>query len=144
MDNLEWIGEFFSTHKLQVSKIFSAGGCRELWLQGQIFLHLEEEGLLTNATQHKFDLYLPERFVFEIKMLGGYFQSKVKDGLCADFNKLASKSLHEKKYVMLVLDNQIGTDTKLYDSLSKFEHDSGKRLVELFFGEFSVIVWDVL
>ena len=144
MNNLHWVDRFFETHHHQIGKIFKAGGCRELWLQGQIFLYLEHEGLQTNAKKNKFDLYSSDRFACEIKVLGGYFQPKVKSSLYNDFNKLASKNLPEQKYVMLVLDKQEGTNTRLYESLISFEHNAGSRLIESEFERFSVIVWTVL
>ncbi|MCG6272310.1 hypothetical protein K6U70_09040 [Vibrio vulnificus] len=144
MDNLDWVSEFFGVHQNQISRIFQAGGCRELWLQGQIFLYLEQDGLQTNATKNKFDLYQKGAFVCEIKVLGGNFQAKVKSGLRSDFDKLASKEMLEDKYVMLVLDKQAGTGTQLYKSLSLFEHGAGSRVLEQDFSTFSVTVWHVL
>ncbi|MBE8567781.1 MULTISPECIES: hypothetical protein [Vibrio] len=144
MSNISWMSDFFDVHGNQISKIFKAGGCRELWLQGQIFLYLEQEDLQTNATKSKYDLYQEGVFACEVKVLGGNFQSKVMNSLRADFDKLTSKEIPEEKYVLLVLDKQEGTSTKLYRSLSTFSHKAGQKVLDKDLGAFSVTAWKVL
>ena len=43
-----WLDLFFNEYTPQINKIFRAGGCRELWLQGQIYLHSGLPELKTN------------------------------------------------------------------------------------------------
>ena len=74
---IDWLPGFFSTHADRIKRILPAGGCRELWLQGEIYLYLSGDGLLTNATQRKYDLYMEGGFVMELKILGGDYQRKV-------------------------------------------------------------------
>ena len=86
--NVKWIPSFLEKTKEDISIIKNAEGCRELWVQGAIYLYLKDDEVRTNATQRKYDVYKKDKFVIEIKFLGGNYQRKVLQSLSNDFDKL--------------------------------------------------------
>lgn len=140
---VEWVPEFFSIHAGRIEKILPAGGCRELWLQGEIFLFLGGDGLVTNSTKRKYDLYKENSFVMEVKLLGGNYQRKVLNSLGQDFEKLFKHAGNEQKYVLLVLDNTC-QESRLYDELFNYQNDLAKQVYYHDFGRFCVLLWRVI
>jgi hypothetical protein len=137
-----WIHSFLIKKQKEISKIRHAGGCRELWVQGEIYLYLNDEDVLTNATQSKYDVYKEEHFVLEIKFLGGHYQRKVLKNLSNDFDKLSKHDGREPKFVLLILDTS-EKDTDLYDELYDFKHPKGRRCFREPYSNFYAILWKV-
>ena len=140
---IDWISGFFSMNADRVKRILPAGDCRELWLQGEIYLYLSDEGLLTNATQRKYDLYMERGFVMELKLLGGNYQRKVLGYLSRDFEKLERHVGKEQKYVLLVLDNRCQSTT-LYDELFNYKNDRARLDFYQDYEPFCVLLWRVI
>lgn len=140
---VEWVPEFFSGNVGRIEKIFSAGGCRELWLQGEIFLFLSDDSLETNSTKKKYDLFKQNSFAMEIKLLGGNYQRKVINSLGKDFVKLSSHQGNEQKYVLLVLDNRF-QEYCLYDELFNYHNDLANQVYYNDFGPFCVMLWRLI
>lgn len=140
---VEWVPEFFSENVDRIEKILPAGGCRELWLQGEIFLFLGGDGLVTNSTERKYDLYKKNSFVMEVKLLGGNYQRKVLNSLRQDFEKVSLHEGNEQKYVLLVLDNRF-PESKLYDELFNYQNSLAKQVYYRDFGPFCVLLWRVI
>ncbi|GAB6261205.1 hypothetical protein PSSHI_14480 [Photobacterium sp. R1] len=139
---IAWLPAYFKDRQTQIAKILNAGGCRELWMQGDIYLYLNDDALRTNATKYRFDLYKEDQFAIELKVLGGQYQSKVVSFLENDFRKLLSNTTVQDKYVVLVLDNS-SPETKLYSRLFSYAHPSGSLISQLDFGAFCVRIWKV-
>lgn len=139
---VNWISEFFEKISNRLTRILSAGGCRELWLQGEIYLYLDDSTVKTNATLKKYDVYKENSFILEIKLLGGNYQKKVISRLEDDFKKLADHSGLEQKYMLLVLDNQC-QNTTLYDQLYNYQHSSGKQVFYKDYRAYCVLLWRV-
>lgn len=140
---VDWIPEFFHQNSQRVDRILSAGGCRELWLQGEMYLFLNEDELRTNATKKKYDLYKEGCFVIELKLLGGNYQRKVLGYLKKDFDKLHAHLGTEKRYVLLVLDNSC-QDSQLYDELFNYQSELAKQIYHKDYGGFCVILWRLI
>lgn len=140
---VDWIPDFFSRNAGRIEQILPASGCRELWLQGEIYLYLSGDGLLTNATQRKYDLYMEGCFVMELKLLGGDYQRKVLGYLNKDFEKLERHVGKEQKYVLLVLDNRCQSTT-LYDELFNYKNDRARLDFYQDYGSFCVLLWRVI
>ncbi|GGE69833.1 hypothetical protein GCM10011533_22760 [Streptosporangium jomthongense] len=140
---VEWVPEFFSENVDRIEKILPAGGCRELWLQGEIFLFLGGDGLVTNSTERKYDLYKKNSFVMEVKLLGGNYQRKVLNSLRQDFEKVSLHEGNEQKYILLVLDNRF-PESKLYDELFNYQNSLAKQIYYRDFGPFCVLLWRVI
>lgn len=140
---VEWVPEFFSENVDRIEKILPAGGCRELWLQGEIFLFLGGDGLVTNSTERKYDLYKKNSFVMEVKLLGGNYQRKVLNSLRQDFEKVSLHEGNEQKYILLVLDNRF-PESKLYDELFNYQNSLAKQVYYRDFGPFCVLLWRVI
>lgn len=106
MDWIKFFVSFFKKKKYLINRILDAGGCRECWLQGEIYLHAKAKHkvLLTNASSHKFDLSSGKgRMVAEIKICGGDYQPKMRGLIKADVRKLKNAQA-SKKYMILVVD----------------------------------------
>jgi hypothetical protein len=140
---VDWLPDFFSLHADRIKRILPASGCRELWLQGEIYLYLSDDGLLTNATQSKYDLYMEGGFVMELKLLGGDYQRKVLSYLNRDFEKLQSHVGKEQKYVLLVLDNRCQS-TRLYGELFNYKNELGRLYFYQDYGPFCVLLWRMI
>lgn len=140
---VDWLPEFFRLHADQIKRILPAGGCRELWLQGEIYLYLSDRGLSTNATLNKYDLYLEDSFVMELKLLGGDYQRKVLGYLGKDFEKLKKHVGKEQKYVLLVLDNRCQS-TRLYGELFNYKTELAKLVFYFDYGSFCVLLWRLI
>ncbi|WP_303292348.1 hypothetical protein [Marinobacter sp. SS5-14b] len=140
---VEWVPEFFSANVDRIEKILPAGGCRELWLQGEIYLFLGGDGLVTNSTEKKYDLYKRNSFVMEVKLLGGNYQRKVLNSLAQDFEKVSLHEGNEQKYVLLVLDNRF-QESKLYDELFNYQNSLAKQVYYQDFGPFCILLWRVI
>ncbi len=140
---VEWVPEFFSVNVDRIEKILPAGGCRELWLQGEIYLFLGGDGLVTNSTEKKYDLYKRNSFVMEVKLLGGNYQRKVLNSLAQDFEKVSLHEGNEQKYVLLVLDNRF-QESKLYDELFNYQNSLAKQVYYQDFGPFCILLWRVI
>lgn len=86
-----WLDEmtrFFKVHADSVSEIFDASGCREGWLQGELFRYFRKRKRPIDVNTYRYpnggiaDLSAvgPPPMVGEIKLLGGGYQSKVITG----------------------------------------------------------------
>ncbi len=112
---------FFESHKSDIDTILDAQGCREEWVQGEMFLHAPSGSLQTNATLHKYDLVsdVNPGMLAEIKICGGDYQEKMKDLIAADVDKLAKAPPGPAKYIILVIDSR-NLETKLGKWLNDF------------------------
>ncbi|KDM89794.1 hypothetical protein [Photobacterium galatheae] len=137
-----WLSTYFKDRHAQIAKILNIGGCRELWMQGDIYLYLNDNDLRTNATRYKFDIYKKGHFAIELKILGGQYQRKVLNDLENDFRKLSSNAVEQDQYVVLVLDNS-SPETKLYSQLSNYAHPAGNLISQSDFGAFCIRIWKV-
>ncbi len=117
MNWIEFFKSFFDAKKDHINQILDAGGCRECWLQGEMYLHAKAKHkvLLTNASSHKFDLSSGKgRMVAEIKICGGDYQPKMQGLIEADVRKLENTPQAREKYMILVVDTRrVDTKTKL-------------------------------
>ncbi len=128
---------FFKKNKLQIEQILDSCGCREGWLQGQLYL-ANPKKLLTNNGPLKFDLASTDsKMIAEIKICGGDYNSKMKSLINSDVAKLKRANAAEKYMILLV-------DTRHLDSnLGQWLRDNAtpSRCVKITGNNFLVSVW---
>jgi hypothetical protein len=98
---------FFDLRKSEIDKILDAQGCREGWIQGEMFLHAPSGSLKTNATLKKYDLVSEiHPMLAEIKICGGDYQGKMRHLIEADVDKLHKAPRGPAKYIILLIDTR--------------------------------------
>ena len=131
---------FFDSRKNEIDKILDAQGCREGWLQGEIFLCAPPNSLQTNATSQKYDLVSKiDQMIAEIKICGGNYQGKMKGLIEADVAKLAKAPSGQAKYFILLIDTR-----KLGSSLGKWLIDfqpTAEEFTEVHGQYFKARIW---
>ena len=104
---MEFFETFFARHKEQLARLLDAGGCREGWIQGQMFLDAPPRFLKTNATKRNYDLYSEAPLAIgEIKICGGDYQPKMQGRIEKDVKKLRQSEATEK-YMILIVDTRV-------------------------------------
>ena len=107
---MDWIAlfrDFFEREHERIRTILDAGGCREGWLQGQLFLCGRHLGLKTNATARKYDLYCEQPRMFaELKICGGDYMAKMQWAIECDIAKLRAAPSATDRYMILVVDDR--------------------------------------
>lgn len=94
--NATWaatILDLIADFERELAEVLNASGCREGWLQGELFRRLRAKGIQDIRTNDypyagnvrvRADLWVPEKMVAEIKVLGDSgFHPKVIDGLAS-------------------------------------------------------------
>ena len=143
MNWIEFFTSFFEDQKDPINRILDAGGCRECWLQGEMYLHAEPEVLVTNASPHKFDLSSDKYpMVAEIKICGGDYQYKMTGLIEADVRKLKSAPQDREKYMILVVDTRV-VDTPLGKWLMTYKVDGDPPSQQIPSTHFVAKIWKV-
>jgi len=153
-DWLDYFTSYFEEHEDSVSMILDARGCREGWLQGELFLYAikyfgEEEVVTTNDSKHKYDLFSDKKsMATEIKICGGDYQLKVKGLIKADIAKLKKNPLNFNNLFFLFLIDRRYPDTILGHWLKRGYLDeqefAGHDKAELFKSDkFRVDAWKI-
>lgn len=107
MDWIAHFSDFFSRHSKPLEAILDAAGCREAWVQGQMFLDRGELQIKTNATRDKLDLRCADPpMIAEIKVCGGDYAAKMQAWIEADVDKLARVDGAYERYMILIVDNR--------------------------------------
>lgn len=124
LDWLAYFARFFWQAAAPLAEVLDADGCREGWLQGELFRYGRRHGpkLSTNASvgsrRRKFDLLCKcPPMVAEIKICGGSYQTKNRGMIRDDVEKLLRAGDCFAKILVLVVDRRV-TDTKLADWLA--------------------------
>lgn len=164
---MQWIPNFFTDIYNDLKEISYAAGVRERWLQGQMYLHVKNEGNAIQLEksisvtpfetqggntndQKKFDIVLDDKFAIELKIIGASHQSKMLDIFEQDFQRLISitdKTYASGKYVILVLvkDGELKPNNNLHEKLKNFSDSSiSKPYFEHDYGFFTVKVWKII
>jgi len=111
---MDWMGFFADAvdkiHKDLAEVVVNAAGCREGWLQGELFLAGRERGLRVNecAIGHrkKADLSFgdPPTMVAEIKIIGAGYFPKQQYALEEDVNRMRRfAGRNAERYMILVI-----------------------------------------
>lgn len=107
---MNWIAyftDFFQERSAHVHSILDAAGCREGWVQGEMFLHARDLHLKTNATRSRFDLLCPEPpMIAEIKICGGDYAPKMRQLIQDDVQKLGCAAGGWERFMILIVDNR--------------------------------------
>jgi len=107
---MNWIAyftDFFRQRSEYVHSILDADGCRERWVQGEMFLHARGLHLKTDATRSRFDLLCPEPpMIAEIKICGGEYAPKMQKLIQDDVRKLERAAGDWERFMILVVDNR--------------------------------------
>jgi len=161
---MQWIPSFFTDIYNELSNISGAAGVRERWLQGQMYLHVLDNGKDIELEKslpvktpkgeppksQKFDIVLDGKLAIELKIIGISHQTKMFDIFKKDFQRLISitdEIYSSGKYVMLVLvkDDESKLNNNLHEKLKNFS-DSAivKPYFEHDYGYFSVKVWKII
>ena len=112
MDWMTFFDDFFSQRATELAVILDAGGCREGWVQGEMFLQGKDLAIKTNATSSKFDLLcLTPPMIAEIKLCGGgggyeVNASKMRGWIKCDVQKLAHAEGEYERFFILIVDNR--------------------------------------
>ncbi|MCX6996475.1 MAG: hypothetical protein NTV49_05195 [Kiritimatiellaeota bacterium] len=107
MNWITYFADFFRRRSEHVQAILDAAGCREGWIQGEMFLHARDLHLKTNATGSKFDLLCPEPpMIAEIKICGGDYAPKMRGFIQDDVHKLACAGDVGQRFMILIVDNR--------------------------------------
>jgi hypothetical protein len=145
MNWIEFFTSFFKAQKGRINRILDAGGCRECWLQGEMYLHAKAKHkvLLTNASSNKFDLSSGKgRMVAEIKICGGDYQYKMTGLIEADVLKLKNAQQDKEKYMILVVDTR-KVKTKLGKWLKAYKVDGAPPSQQIPSTHFVAKIWEV-
>src|SRR5258708_4332105 len=105
--------DFFDASAESIGVVLDAWGCREGWLQGELYRAGRRRGLRVNqyslGGNRKADLCClesPPRMVAEVKVLGAHYQSKMRFALDADAERLSAiKDAELERYIVLVIPN---------------------------------------
>jgi hypothetical protein len=104
--------DFFDYSAESIGVVVSARGCREGWLQGELYRAGRRRGLRVNEYPlgglKKADLRCqePPRMVAEIKVLGADYEGKMRYALDADVERLTAIDDTElERYMVLVIPN---------------------------------------
>lgn len=115
--------DFFDYAAESIGVVVYASGCREGWLQGELYRAGWRRGLRANefplGGNQKSDLSCREspRMVAEVKVLGADFQGKMRYALDADVARLtAIPDAELERYMVLVIPNS-GVQSLLGDYL---------------------------
>ena len=107
MNWMTYFADFFRQRSADLQAILDAAGCREGWVQGEMFLHARQLHLETNATGYKFDLHCPTPpMIAEIKICGGDYAPKMKGYIQDDVKKLADAQGVWQRFLILVVDKR--------------------------------------
>jgi len=112
MNWITYFEAFFRQRSERLHVILDAGGCREGWVQGEIFLHARDLHLETNTTPSKYDLLCPNPpMIAEIKICGGDYSPKMQGYIQDDVRKLATAEGDYQRFMILIVDNSCPTTT---------------------------------
>lgn len=124
---MNWIAtfkSFFESRRNEIGKILDARGCREGWIQGEMFLHMPFGSMQTNDTTQKYDLVSVSVPMFaEIKVCGGDYQPKMMHMIEEDVAKLQKAPHDSAKYFILLIDTR-NLGTRLGKWLLDFQPES--------------------
>lgn len=137
--------DFFDFSAESVGVVVHASGCREGWLQGELYRAGWRRGLKVNeypfGRNQKADLCCLERprMVAEIKVLGADYQGKMRKALNADVERLeAIIDFDIEKYMILVIP-QCEVQTPLGNHLASVCY--GARCIERQYPGFKLRLW---
>ncbi len=135
-----WLPDFFNNPDLvkRLSIVLEANGCRELWLQGEIYRYLNENEIRAQTNvkfksvdpYKSYDLVKKEDngFIIEIKIIGGDHQSKMLSIFEEDFLRLYR--LHDNLHKTRETINEIHSlDDNFIDQVKNMK--SLKKLINL-------------
>jgi hypothetical protein len=112
----------------QLKGIANARGCREGWVQGELFLAAldQRKSMQTNATPKKYDLWCEQdghRMCAEIKFCGDDYSPKMKNLVLADAEKIRKAPSTHERFLILIIDIQ-----KKQTDLGKWLRDPREEL----------------
>ena len=148
MDWISFFDAFFSQRAAELERILDAGGCREGWLQGEVFLYGRNVSIQTNASRRKHDLQCGlHPMIAEIKICGGDYAAKMRDYIENDVVKLAEAPDRCQRFMILVVDTRecsttLGQWLSSYNPPHKARHErtvSASVLVRIWEVEASVV-----
>lgn len=150
MDWMAFFDEFFQERMPQLEQIAAAGGCREGWVQGEMYLFAKSQGLdlRTNVPVAKYDLQCDQedrQMCGEIKFCGDDYSPKMKGLILADADRLVSGPPTHRKFLILIIDRQ-----EKRTNLGKWLEDLGKKSIvnkgyreQVLTGKLAVKIWQI-
>src|SRR6266404_1413768 len=139
--------DFFDRSAESIGIVVHAWGCREGWLQGELYRAGCRRGLRVNeyplGGNKKADLCCREspRMVAEVKVLGADYQGKMRYALDSDVERLtAIQDVELEKYMVLVIPN-----SEMQSSLGEYLDSVcySAHCIERGYPEFKVRLWRV-
>ena len=141
MDWIAYFDQFFSPRAEELAVIIDAAGCREGWVQGEMFLHGRDLGLRTNATRSRFDLLCPSPpMIAEIKICGGGYAQKMRGFIEGDVQKLSRAAGPYDRFMILIVDSRI-TDTPLGRWLTTCDFPHVRKHERCLSGLLAIRIW---
>jgi hypothetical protein len=137
--------DFFDNSAESISVVLNARGCREGWLQGELYRAGWRRGLRVNeyplGGNKKADLRCQElpRMVAEVKVLGADYQGKMRYALNSDVKRLTAIQDGELEiYMVLVIPK-----SEAQSSLGEYLHSVcfSPRCVEREYPGFRLRLW---
>jgi hypothetical protein len=142
MDWIAYFDDFFSKRAAKLAEMMKAAGCREGWVQGELFLHGRDLGIETNATRLKYDILCKSApMIAEIKICGGDYSPKMKGLIEDDVRKLGRDPGDRERFMILIVDTR-KADSKLADWL-RDPGFSDLKLDRKFSESVAIKVWQV-
>lgn len=79
MNWIEYFNDFFAKLAGKISEILDAAGCRERWIQGELYLADRDLSIKTDAKRQRFDVFCESQpMIGEIKICGGDYSTKME------------------------------------------------------------------
>jgi len=112
MDWIAYFDDFFSERAAKLAEMMKAAGCREGWVQGEMYLHGRDLEIETNATRLKYDILCKSPpMIAEIKICGGDYAPKMKGWIEDDVQKLSHAPEDYERFMILIVDTRVADTT---------------------------------
>ena len=142
---MQFFDSFFRDTRESLAVVLNASGCREAWLQGELFragrsrdLRVNEFGL---GARRKADLYCPvnPRMISEIKTIGADYYSKQQYALDDDVQRLREATESDLERYMILVIPRSDSDTTLGHHLRSVTFSA--ECLERDHGSFVIRIW---
>ena len=142
---LRFFDTFFRDTRESLAVVLKASGCREGWLQGELFRAGRARDLRVNefdlGDRRRADLYCPisPRMIAEIKIIGADYYAKQRYALDDDVQRLREATEPDLERYMILVIPRSDSDTTLGDHLRSVTFSA--ECLECDHGSFILRIW---